>query len=67
MATFTVVNLTDHVVPLEAGREVPARSRVSFEKKLAEAGELAQTLVKRQREGEIEVSVEISELNLEGL
>jgi len=67
VATFIVTNLTDHVVPLEPGREVLPRRKLCFDKKLAEAGELAQALVERQREGEIEVSVEIAELNLEGL
>lgn len=67
MATFTVRNLTDLDLPLEEGLTLPAREVATFEKRLRDAGPLAATLNELRAAGSVEISVELADLNLEGL
>ena len=67
VATFTVRNLTDLDLPLEEGRTLPAGGVTTFERKLRDAGPLAATLNELRAAGSVEISVELADLNLEGL
>lgn len=67
MATFTVRNLTGESLLLEEGRVLSSFEISTFEKKLREAGDLAQNLNELRAAGKVEISVELENLSLEGL
>jgi hypothetical protein len=67
VATFTVRNLTGESLLLEEGRVLSSFEISTFEKKLREAGDLAQNLNELRAAGKVEISVELENLSLEGL